>query len=810
MVLIATGACSSAQAVVHDGRATLITGHGLTIELVALRDDIVRVREWRIGQAVPEDASWAVLPSIRTARVPVQAMARGLRTKALEVSVDEEMRVTLKDANGTVLQQQAQPITYDGDSFHVYLNLSDDEHFFGLGDKVGPLDRRGKSFVDWNTDIGYSESTDPIYKSIPFFYSWRSGRVLGVFFDNTWRANFDFGKEREHQYSFGAPNGPAEYYLMYGPSAKQVTQDYAWLTGTTPMPPKWTLGYQQSRFSYFPESRVLEVAKHLRDDKIPVDGIDLDIDYQQNHRPFTIDRKQFPTFETMVQQLKQNHFHVVAITDLHIARLPNAEYKPYDEGEAQNRFVKMPDGKDFVGWVWPGDSVFPDYSAADTRQWWGTLTRDFVKDGIDGFWNDMNEPSVFNTPNHTIPDAVVHQIQGNKDFGFSDRATTHLEVHNVYGMLQTRGTYEGLRLQRPDQRPFVLTRASYAGGQRYAATWTGDNRSTWNHLRLTTPMLENLGLSGFAMVGADVGGFLSSPQMDLLTKWFEIGAFQPIDRDHTVDTSKPQEPWVGGSVHEAIRRHYIETRYELMPYLYTTAEEMARTGVPIVRPMFLEFPDAVSDRRPVDLDAPGQFLFGPDLLVAPPEFPETTDDYIVLLPKGVWYDFWTGERMQREGTSADKPITISPTLEILPVYARGGTIVPMAPLTQSTSEKPQGPLTLRVYPDAAQGCTGTVYDDDGTSYAFEHGGFVRMDMSCTPGDGGMTIRFGAHQGNYPAWWRTVRVEVYGFHGQPSAMANGQPLPVAQVPTRDAWSLDVPDSGKGSEVTVLLNRKAGMN
>jgi alpha-glucosidase len=804
-----------------------VQANGLEMEVTALRDDIVRVREGHVSQ-MPEDSSWAVLPKAREAHIPVTAEKRGFATKALRVRVDPDLRLTVTDLAGHVLQQDAEPVRYDGTDFKIFKQLTDDEHFFGLGDKVGPLDRRGMAFVDWNTDIGWDESTDPIYKSIPFFYSWRDGRVLGVLFDTTWRANFDFGKDRPKEYSFGATNGPITYYLMYGPGPKQVVEDYAWLTGPTPMPPMWSLGYQQSRYSYYPESRVFEVAKRLRDDRIPTDVIWLDIDYQQNNRPFTVNRQRFPSFEQMIQDLKQQQFHTVIITDLHIADLPNAGYKPYDEGEAQDRFVKMPDGKDFVGWVWPGNSVFPNYTEADTRAWWGSLYADFIKDGVAGFWNDMNEPSVFNVPSKTVPDDAQHVIRGDEKWGFKDRTTNHLEIHNVFGMLQTEGTYEGFRKLAPDVRPFVMTRASFAGGQRYSATWTGDNSSTWNHLRLTTPMLENLGLSGFAMAGADVGGFRGSPQMDLLTKWMEVGAFQPIDRDHTTSGSKDQEPWIGGAAHEAIRRRYIETRYELMPYLYTTAKAMATDGLPIVRPLFLEFPEAGANGEPVDLQAPGEFLFGPDLLVAPPEYPDEVDDYTVLLPPGPWYDYWTGKRLegarpagnedaeQKTATvkspaagPAPTPIVITPTLAELPVYARGGSVIPEQPLVQSTMEKPQGPLTLRVYPGVADGagktCAGDVYLDDGISYAFEKGDSLRMTTSCTGdiGAGALTVSLGHHEGSYQPWWSEVTLEVYGWQHSvaPVATAHGKTLAVRRNATRDAWDVTVPDTGNGATVSL---------
>ena len=308
--------------------------------------------------------------------------------------------------------------------------------------------------------------------------------------------------------------------------------------------------------------------------------------------------------------------------------------------------MKNPDGSVYTGIVWPGPAVFPDFTRQQTRAWWGTLYRDFHNIGIEGFWNDMSEPSVFNTPTHTMPLDVVHRID---ESGFIKRTATHAEIHNVYGMENSRATFEGLKTLDSNLRPFVLTRATYAGGQRYAATWTGDNSSSWNHLRMTTFMLKNLGLSGFAFSGADVGGFAGTPPADLLTKWFEIAAFQPIDRDHTEAGTSDQEPWVGGPAQEAIRRRFIEERYRLMPYLYTLAEEASRTGLPMIRPLFLEYPNAAPDRHPIDIDnqASGEFLLGRDLLIAPAPFPDQADSYSIEFPSADWYDYWTGEKSRK-------------------------------------------------------------------------------------------------------------------------------------------------------------------
>lgn len=775
-------------------------------EITALRDNILRVRIGARG-TMPEDASWAVLPAARRSRIEVTPESSpssfGFRTKALSVQVSKEnLKLTIRDLNGKIIQEDALPIRFSGHSFRIYKTMPLDEHYFGLGDKTGPLDRRNEAFSLWNTDAyRFQESTDPLYKSIPYFITYNAGMATGIFLDNTWRTSFDFGKELPGVYSFGAVDGPLDYYILYGPSPKQVVESYAWLTGTPPLPPLWTLGYQQSRFSYPSGSRVLEVANHLRADRIPADAIYLDIGFQDKNRPFTVNHDLFPDFPGMIAQLKAENFHVVAITDLHIAKLPGRHYAPYDSGIAGDHFVKNPDGSVYTGIVWPGPSVFPDFTQQQTRAWWGTLYRDFHADGIEGFWNDMNEPSIFNSPTRTMPLDVVHRID---EPGFIKRTATHAEIHDVYGMQNSRATFEGLQALDPNQRPFVLTRATYAGGQRYAATWTGDNSSSWNHLRMTTPMLENLGLSGFTFSGADVGGYAGTPQPDLLTKWMEVAAFQPIDRDHTETGTGDQEPWVGGPEQEKIRRDFIETRYRLMPYLYTLAEEASRTGLPMVRPLFLEYPDAAADHHPLDLDIPasGEFLLGHDLLIAPPAFPDELDRYQAELPTATWFDFWTGQQVpqQRAPAAAPAPLTasIEPALAALPVFVRGGAILPLAPLVQSTNEIPQGPLTLRVY--AGDNCSGTLYLDDGKTYAYQHGDYLRMKFSCQLENDELVLRVSSHDGSYPAWWKNLRIEVYGW--KPAAhqiSVNGKTIQAQSVSLPHGFAIAIPDDGRGAEL-----------
>jgi alpha-glucosidase len=427
----------------------------------------------------------------------------------------------------------------------------------------------------------------------------------------------------------------------------------------------------------------------------------------------------------------------------------------------------------------------------------------------------MNEPAIFEVASKTMPDGVQHRIE---EPGFAPRVASHLEIHNVFGMENSRGTFEGLLKLDPNTRPFVMTRASYAGGHRYAATWTGDNSSTWNHLRQTTPQLINLGLSGFAMSGADVGGYAGSPRPELLTRWLEVAAFHPIDRDHTAMGTNPQEPWEDGTQEDLnLRRRYIEVRYRLLPYIYTTAEEMSRTGLPIMRPLFLEFPAGSADGQPLDLTNGNSFLLGPDLLVAQSPYPDELDDYSVNLPPVGWYDYWTGARV--DGSTGRKAIGNDPatqpevrihrSLDTLPVFVRAGAIVPEQPLVQSTDEKPQGPLTLRVYPPSQPGkdCGGSLYLDDGISYAFQQGDFLRVEFTCHSTAQGLTVTVDPHRGTFAPWWKLLSIEVYGATrpatGASTAVAGAGASPVSAGfdPEHHRITALIPDDGKGLELQL---------
>jgi alpha-glucosidase len=678
----------------------------------------------------------------------VQATPDGFRTAAVIVHLDRRtLQLTITDLQGRVIMADGvSPLALDGSRFSLRKALPLGERIYGMGDKTGTFDRRGESFVNWNTDAwGFQRDTDPIYKSIPFYIaSGGPGGAYGLFFDNTWRSWFDFGHRDAGTIEIGADGGPIDYYIIAGPTVRDVVRRYTDLTGKAPLPPLWSLGFQQSRYSYMSADEVRSIAARLRKDHLPADVIWLDIDFQDRHRPFTTNKETFPDLKKLATDVGARGFKLVAITDLHIAYAPNQGYAPYDSGLAGDHFLKNPDGSLYVAPVWPGPSVFPDFTRASSRAWWGGLYKEFTDDGIAGFWNDMNEPAIFDTPTKTMPLGTVHRIESDD---FAPRATTHAEVHNVYGMENGRATFEGQLRLRPNVRPFVMTRATYAGGQRYAVTWTGDNSSTWDHLKLAVQQMLSLGLSGFAWSGADIPGFIGGASPELATRWFEIGAFTPVFRAHAANDAPRGEPWVDGPLHLAIRRRFIEERYRLLPYLYAVAEESARTGDPVMRPTFYDYPQMQS----ASCDQSMAFALGRDLLVTASPHPDQPRAYDICLPAKGWYDYWTGLPL------ASERIKETPKLERLPAFVRPGAIIPKQPLVQSTSETPEGPLHLEVYP--GPDCRGNLYLDDGVSL---NGPSLSQTIECSATKSGVALQFGQRQGTYRPWWKQIAVTVHGI------------------------------------------------
>ncbi len=770
----------------------LLSAGAAKLRISVLSPDIIRIRLSRDGRFEP-DSSWAIIDrrpgDSRFALKDGPAEAE-LSTAALRVTVRKSpCRISFYDAAGNLLSadDSLNSMSWNGSEISCRKEMPADEHYFGFGEKAGSLEKKWKSMSMWNSDIpAYHADTDPLYQTIPFFYAVRDGRTYGIFFDNTYFSYFLMGKENPDQYAFGALGGDLNYYFIYGPTPSEVAQKYSGLTGTMPMPPKWAIAYQQCRYSYFPESRVREIASTFRRKKIPCDVIYLDIHYMDGYRCFTWDKSRFPDPAKMVADLASDGFKMVTIIDPGIK--DEQGYWVYDEGVKGHHFVAYPDGKAFTGKVWPGECVFPDFTRRETREWWGSLYKGLIASGVKGFWNDMNEPSVFDVPAKTFSLDVVHDGGGVKG--------DHRRYHNVYGMQMARGTREGLLKLRPNERPFVLTRANYAGGQRYAAAWTGDNVSSWEHLELAVPMCLNLSISGQPFVGTDIGGFVGAPGGELYARWLQLGTFMPLMRTHTEFGSPDQEPWSYGAAFEKINRRSIELRYRLLPYIYSQFYQASRTGVPIMRPLFFDFPD---DKNTFWNER--DFLFGDAFLVAPVLWPgSVTRD--VRLPRGEWYDYWTGEKYTGPVmVRADAPI------DRIPLFVRAGSVIACQQPMQHSDEAPVDPLTLEVFP--SEGSLSRIYEDDGISYDYEGGQYLLRTTAVRSAAGMHELILSRPEGSFRPAPRGIRVEFRAAASPPSSVTlNGERMPplrsISRRKPQTGWLYDT----KNRTIRVLCEDTFG--
>ncbi|MES1177489.1 MAG: glycoside hydrolase family 31 protein [Myxococcales bacterium] len=741
-----------------------VTASGV-LHVRVLQPGVARVLLTRAADTrVPQ--SFAVTADRQTTSAPYQVEEHEgivvVRTAELSVRiVKQPLSVALLDPQGTVLSEQSAPVLWSDPGWSAAWRLHADEQVYGLGDKVRGFDRRGQAFELWNSDAyGWKPDADPLYKALPFVVFLNHGQAHGLFVDTPARARVDVGKTADNVFRFTAEaGGSLDYYLFAGPDPKQVVSAYTALTGRMPLPPRWALGYHQSRYSYMTERDARAVATRLRADKIPSDVLWLDIDYQQGNAPFTVDKKAFPNFTGMISDLAKTGMRTVVITDPHPKSyqgtpLPSG-YAPYDSGAAGDHFIHDVHGGFYQDKVWPGLSVFPEFTLARTRLWWGGLYADFVKQGVGGFWNDMNEPALFNEEK-TLPVFIRHRLDDGSTLD-------HTYVHNAYGELNARATYDGLRRLRPELRPFVLTRAAYAGSQRYAATWTGDNSANREHLALSIGQLANLGVSGYAFSGADVGGFVGCPDPELLAEWTELGALTPFFRNHSAKDACRREPWLHGPANEARIRAAIERRYRLLPYLYTVFEESARTGIPILRPLWLEYPnDPVTQRNA------SSFLLGADLLVAP-KLASGHVGYDVQLPRAPWYDT-VSEQLLPDGGSVHVPASN----DSVRLFARAGAIIARQAVVQHTGQTPKGPLELEVWP--ASTCSGSLYLDDGETFGFETGAYRRLEFTGQADAAGISL-WARSSGSFATWWQETQLTIHAVPAAPRSVTDseGEPL-----------------------------------
>ncbi len=781
----------------HERGATLTTTH-CRLDITFFAADLVQVRYRPYVHGDREPVPYAIAKPLEAWPVPAVVSietekALLLRTEALTVGIAlADAQVFIADANGHLLRADVDVAWHKDGALRHRTALAPEEHLFGLGERATPWQRRGRTHILWNRDpSGYTNDDDPINLNIPVYLGITNheSRIMNhesripnpqspitsylAFYENPHYAEFDLGDSTpdvaEHRFA----GGELRYYVSAG-TTPTLLERYTELTGRHDLPPLWMLGYQQSRWSYYPEDRVRKLAQDFAEHNVPCDAIHLDIHYMDGYRCFTWDPKRFPHFAQLAADLRAQGIKLITIIDPGIKKDP--AFAVYRSGLTGKHFCTTPDGKVYHAPVWPGLSALPDFTNPQTRQWWGAQYKPLLEAGIAGFWNDMNEPAIFN-PNgdQTLPHPIRHSLEG--------RGGDHREAHNVYGMLMARASRDGLLAQQPETRPVLITRAGWAGAQRYATSWTGDNESTWASLKLTTPMVMGLGLSGLGFTGPDVGGFNGAADGELFTRWIQMAAFLPFFRAHTIAGTPDQEPWSYGEPYLSIVRRFIQLRYELLPYLYTAVWQMTTRGWPVVRPLWW---DSADDALLTVDDA---FLCGDALLVAPVGEPGATARPVPL-PSGAWYDFWTNAL---QSVSSVQSVDTFVSLETLPLFVRAGSVLPMGEFGPSVEQRLQKFLRLSVYPLAGPGeAVSELYEDAGEGFGYRQGDYRLNRFALRQTDERLTITW-TREGDFTPPYEHVELTLNGLKRAPrSVLADGASFGIAfSDPIRHSVVLGIP-------------------
>ena len=743
--------------------------HGEQLRLEIVRPDVVRIKISR-GGVFEESPTFAVCvdPLDEPAAFTVErgdAVFR-LRTQDLVVSLWlDPFRIDVHRTDGSPVVEAAA----DGDGrYWTYATLNDafvvgrrcrpEDPIYGLGEKSGRQNRRGRDFTLWNTDVLSEDATreftagrpagdlrgdrtstgfDPFYVSIPFIHHQDhvSGQVAGSFVDNGFRAHYDFSGAESFQMHF--EGGQYTEYVFAGPDLPQILGAYTWLTGRMSLPPLWALGYHQCRWFRYTQDAVERIAAEHRKRDIPCDVLWLDIEYMDGYRVFTWDEDAFPDVEKMLARLHSQGYRLITIVDPGVKHDPG--YWVFDQAVERDLLCRTEGGDLYIGQVWPGNTTFPDFVTEEARAWWGELNAGHVRSGIAGIWNDMNEPATGNIPADRMR--------------FDHGREAHERYHNQYALLMAMGTTAGLLQAMPDRRTFVLSRAGSAGIQRHAATWTGDNLSRWDHLQMSMPMVAGLGLSGQPFVGADIGGFHGNADAELYLRWMQYGALTPFCRNHSEIGNVDQYAWSWGDAVEEHVRTALKLRYRLLPYLYAAFVVAAENGAPVQRPLVF---DHQYDAMVRELD--DEYLLGGDLLVAPVVQPGATARQ-VYLPRGTWHAWHSGE--VHEGGR----FVIAPTpMSAIPLFARGGAVVPMWPeAPSSTADHHPTTVELHLFVPGEDGShLSLLQEDDGLTFAALAGARVRTTFRTERAGDRLSVHATVDGEGYPEFRREeFRLVVHG-------------------------------------------------
>lgn len=644
---------------------------------------------------------------------------------------------------GTNFNTKQWPLFTDDGQVGLSINLQEHEASYGTGERAFDLNLRGRKLSIWNTDPGgFQRGDDPVNYCTSFYLGVTEDSAYGLLWDNSSRGVFDIGATNPDELRITSETGQLSYYLFFGDDVNSVMTAYTALTGRMPMPPLWAIGYHQSRYSYMDEEEVLTIAQEMREREIPCDVIYLDIHYMDGYRIFTWNKEAFPDMKGMIDKLHAMGMKLVTILDPGVK--VDEGYGGYESGLAEKIFITYPDDEPVAGVVWPGLCHFPDFTSEKARQWWVKQLKPLLDCGVDGIWNDMNEPLIFDDelPPLSLPDYAQQDKEG--------QGGTHLELHNMYGTLMGKASRTALDEHRPNKRQFSIVRAGAAGAQCYTSSWTGDNYSTWDDLALSISMTLQMGLSGLAFTGADIGGFNRDADGELLARWIQAGSLMPFFRNHCAGNAIHQEPWSFGQPYEDAIREAIALRYQLMPYLYTAFAQNAFEGYPIIRPIFMAEPKNIHLRNIDDA-----YLLGEKVLAAPITKPQTIRRE-VYLPEGDWYNFKTNKRHM-----GGKIISVEAVLDTIPIFIKSGTVLPMWPLMQYAEEKTVETLTLRVYTDTGE---TRLYEDAGEGLDYQKGEYRWLTFRCEETTDSLTLERTV-EGDFSPSYQQIELQLIGSRKQ---------------------------------------------
>jgi alpha-glucosidase len=757
------------SSVEQTARGVLARVHTEQLRIEVVRDDVVRIKMSR-GGAFDDSPTYAVCVDPLQAPVDLRFEQDDDRvrlvTSALVVSLWlDPFRIDVHRSDGSPVIETAAD---DEGHYWAYATLNDAftirrrcggaDRIYGLGEKSGRHDRKGRDFTMWNNDVlsevGSSEFTegkepgdprgdrtstefDPYYVTVPFFYhqSYPLAQMAGSFVDNGYRGAYEFSPAQEYRITF--EGGQYTEYVFAGPHMPAILSAYTWLTGRMQLPPIWALGYHQCRWYKYDQAAVEALGQRHRDDDFPCDALWLDIDYMDGYRVFTWDAQSFPDGPGMVKRLSEKGFRVITIIDPGVKHEPG--YWVFDQGMERDLFCKTEGGDTYIGQVWPGNTAFPDFVTEEARAWWGELNAAHVQSGLAGIWNDMNEPAT--------------GVISSTPMRFGRGQYPHARYHNQYALLMAMGTTEGLLAAMPERRTFILSRAGFAGIQRYAANWMGDNQSRWDHLWLSVTMGCGFGLSGQPFVGADIGGFQGNATAELFLRWMQYGALTPFCRNHSETGYIDQYAWAFGEVVHDLVREAVRMRYRLMPYIYAAFVRSSETGEPVQRPLIFDF-----QYESAAGDVDDQYLFGRDLLVAPVDEPGMTARQ-VYLPAGGWYDWHSDESL------VGRSYVIAPTpMDRIPVYARAGAVIPMWPeAPASTDGYHPKVIELHLFVPLGDGrYESALAEDDGLTFGALEGRQLRTTFTVVRSGDVVTVDAAVEGGGYPEFAREAfRLFVHG-------------------------------------------------